>query len=192
MLCMISFFFSLFIFFCSNWIYLAVFCSDAWFYFILFYFFSPFKLYSNLQSTQSYYITQIYKTGYVGYRFFFFFLVSYIFFISWCSTFLWYITHFICKWFHQWGGSWSNLVKVVQVESEAWCRGVVRTQKVSWMKTDRIIFHWCHTWENITALKQRWESWVMESRAVTSFCLVCLCVRVCVFKPYCNFFSPLF
>lgn len=32
---------------------------------------------------------------------FFFFLVSYIFFISWCSTFLWYITHFICKWFHQ-------------------------------------------------------------------------------------------
>lgn len=38
----------------------------------------------------------------------------------------------------------------------------------------------------------RWEAWVMESRAVTSFCLVCLCVRACVFKPYCNFFPPLF
>lgn len=37
----------------------------------------------------------------------------------------------------------------------------------------------------------RWESWVMENRAVTSFCLVCLCVRAC-FKPYCNFFPPLF
>lgn len=36
----------------------------------------------------------------------------------------------------------------------------------------------------------RWESWVMESRAVTSFCLVCLCVRAC-FKPYCNFFSSI-
>lgn len=136
-----------------------------------------------------------------------------IYFLFYCAAlFLWYITHFSCRWFHQWRRLWSTLVKVVQVASKAWCWRKVGTQNVSRMKTGRKVFHWCHTWEIISTSqhKNKQQKQKQSSRcsaehcvrlsAVASWnenhgsrrvelCVVCLCVCL---KPYCNISSIFF
>lgn len=144
------------------------------------------------------------KTGYVGYRF------LTIYFLFYCAAlFLWYITHFSCRWFHQWrrllGFFFFFWLKVVQVASKAWCRR--KRKKVEWRKKERkkkekVVSHMrnylklksknrkCNAEKLRQTICSRQSKWGIMGRGWR----LSFGVFVCVFflKPYCNYFPPFF
>lgn len=130
----------------TEFIWLTMFCSDAWF----------LELYSNLQSTQIYYITNIWKLDLLAIDF------NYIFFILLCCTFLVVYNKFQLQVVSPVKEIVKYLVKVVQVASKAWSK--FRSRKVVSrvkMKKKKRSFHWW--WNRFHGMIHEKRAWFLKS-----------------------------